>query len=1014
MKVECPSCNAEYDCEPGRYRCSCGAEFTVPADDDSASSTARHASAVRIDDPDVTISPRHTHAQSSQEVNDVTMPGRRERKPDGRFEVGDLILGRYKVLSELGQGGMGVVYKCFDETAGIIIALKALPPELARSELEMEDVKENFQLVSRLVHQNIANYKQLEKDSATGNYYLIMECVEGEDLRRWIKRMRRENALTLEKVLPVIRQVAAALDYAHKQKIIHRDIKPGNIMIDAEGNVKVLDFGLAAQIHTSMTRVSMVSQGTGGTAPYMAPEQWRGWGQDAAADQYALAVMTYEMLAGHLPFESPDMAVLQQAVLTQEPRPVEGLPEYAQAALLRGMAKVPGDRFGSCAEFAAALGGEGKAVAPVTPAVLKPERKAAPPAPPIPPVASVAPAPKPTPPPKPTPAPKPAPAAAKALIAGGGSEERNGKKLRFVIAAIIVLVVGFFVVRTLTNREGESAYVSTADSRGTSSERAETGRSASNQAGRTISLPGNVKLELVKVEAGTFEMSAEDGENDSNEVPHQVTLTKDFYIGRTEVTQAQWMAVMGANPSQFKGDDLPVEYVTWNDAMSFCEKLNATGKAPDRWMFTLPTETQWEYAAKGGKKSKGYKYSGSDKLGDVAWYDGNSDSKTHPVKQKTPNELGLYDMSGNVFEWCLDDWKEPSDRLTAEFTRGNNPYGSRVLRGGSWRGAHFFCRSTYRFDLDILWGGQDSCIGFRVALVPAEGYGTKSEATSPNVTQQKPSSGQTSTASGSMEQRVRIPAGDKTIDLSNGVKLELVKVEAGSFEMSAKDGENDSNEVPHRATLTKDFYIGRTEVTQAQWKAVMGNNPSKSKGDDLPVEQVTWNEAMAFCEILNSTGKAPSGWKFTLPTETQWEFAARGGNKSKGYKYSGSNKADDVAWYYENSGDSRLDDSSWNVNNLNSNHCKTHPVGQKKSNELGLYDMSGNVWEWCLDDWNRDSSRQKAEFTRGNDQGGLARVFRGGSWFIYARECRSAARNGLGRGDRINNLGFRLALVPVQ
>ena len=126
-------------------------------------------------------------------------------------------------------------------------------------------------------------------------------------------------------------------------------------MIDDEGNVKVLDFGLAAQIHTSMTRVSMASQGTGGTAPYMSPEQWRGRHQGAAADQYALAVMTYEMLAGHLPFESTDAAVLQQAVLTQDPEPIASLPKYAQAAIERAMSKDPANRFASCSDFVEAM-----------------------------------------------------------------------------------------------------------------------------------------------------------------------------------------------------------------------------------------------------------------------------------------------------------------------------------------------------------------------------------------------------------------------------------------------------------------------------------------------------------------------------------------------------------------------------------------------------------------------------------------------------------------------------------
>ena len=240
------------------------------------------------------------------------------------------------------------------------------------------------------------------------------------------------------------------------------------------------------------------------------------------------------------------------------------------------------------------------------------------------------------------------------------------------------------------------------------------------------------------------------------------------------------------------------------------------------------------------------------------------------------------------------------------------------------------------------------------------------------------------------------PSGDKKIDLPGNVKLELVKVEAGTFTMSAKAGENIPDEVPHRVTLTKDFFIGRTEVTQAQWKAVMGSNPSFFKGDDLPGENVSWNDAMSFCEKLNSSGKASNGWKFTLPTETQWEYAARGGKKSKGYKYSGSNKADDVAWYRYNS------------------ELKTHPVGQKKANELGLYDMSGNVLEWCLDDWNDNSSKQKAEFTRGNDSDSSERMNRGGDWGRTDKGCRAAIRINNFPGSRLNTLGFRVVLIQVQ
>jgi tRNA A-37 threonylcarbamoyl transferase component Bud32 len=301
-------------------------------------------------------------------------PTLRDAAQRKRFHPGDRLLGRYRIVSELGQGGMGVVYRCFDETGGIEVALKALPPELSHNSIEMEEVRENFRLVEGLHHPSIAAAKTLERDEATGDTYLVMECVEGMNLRSWRKAegrgqktgessqgvvgRRSAGGLALGQVVPVLQQIASALDFAHSQKIIHRDIKPANVMIRADGAVKVLDFGLAAQIQTSLSRVTRVHYGTSGTGPYMAPEQWRGQRQDARTDQYALAVMAYELLSGQLPFENPDAAVLREAVLKEAPVEIPGLERRAWQGLLRAMAKEPSQRFAYCVDFVAALSGD--------------------------------------------------------------------------------------------------------------------------------------------------------------------------------------------------------------------------------------------------------------------------------------------------------------------------------------------------------------------------------------------------------------------------------------------------------------------------------------------------------------------------------------------------------------------------------------------------------------------------------------------------------------------------------
>jgi formylglycine-generating enzyme required for sulfatase activity len=231
---------------------------------------------------------------------------------------------------------------------------------------------------------------------------------------------------------------------------------------------------------------------------------------------------------------------------------------------------------------------------------------------------------------------------------------------------------------------------------------------------RFETITNSIGMKFVYVKPGTFKMGSNDGHDDEKPV-HKVTLKKSFYMQTTEVTQGQWRAVMGNNPSYFKncGDDCPVESVSWNDAKDFIKKLNKM----EGNKYRLPTEAQWEYAARGGEKSKGYKYSGSDNLDKVAWYDKNSNEKTHIVATKKPNELGLYDMSGNVWEWCEDKWHSnyegaPDDGSAWE--TGESSF--RVFRGGSWNDDAQICRVACR--LSDCPEHRFRAVGFRLVLVP--------------------------------------------------------------------------------------------------------------------------------------------------------------------------------------------------------------------------------------------------------------------------------------------------------
>ena len=282
----------------------------------------------------------------------------------------------------------------------------------------------------------------------------------------------------------------------------------------------------------------------------------------------------------------------------------------------------------------------------------------------------------------------------------------------------------------------------------------------------------------------------------------------------------------------------------------------------------------------------------------------------------------------------------------------------------------------------------------------------------------------TATATGisSRSATVTVTSGSitKTISVTQEGRFsepEMVFVQGGTYKMGCTGEQGNDcyvEETPaHNVTLSS-FYIGKYEVTQAQWQAIMGRNPSNFKGDNLPVESVSWNDIVGTngnSTVLNGIRyyengfiyklNAATGKKYRLPTEAEWEYAARGGNQSRGYKYSGSNAIDNVAWYWNNSGDT------------------THPVGTKQANELGIYDMCGNVWEWCQD-WYGSYSSSAQTNPQGSSSGSF-RVFRGGSFYEGARSCRVSHRDydfpgiydiavGEFPGYICDDLGFRVAL----
>lgn len=261
-----------------------------------------------------------------------------------------VLLDRYEVLGPLGRGGMGEVLHVRDRLTGLEVAVKRVPDEATRSSEDFEDLVDTFRKVARLSHPHIAACRHVERDASTGQVYLVMEFVPGTTLARVVKR---NGPMAEARALALLSPVAAALDHAHAQGILHRDVKPRNIMVTPSDQAKLIDFGLAADIRSSLVRRSQVlsPEVMAGTLPYMAPEAWLGRQPKPATDQWALACTLYEALAGHAPFEGDSEAILRPCILGEAPERPAGASDAAWARLQRAFSKSPEDRWPRCADL---------------------------------------------------------------------------------------------------------------------------------------------------------------------------------------------------------------------------------------------------------------------------------------------------------------------------------------------------------------------------------------------------------------------------------------------------------------------------------------------------------------------------------------------------------------------------------------------------------------------------------------------------------------------------------------
>ena len=545
-----------------------------------------------------------------------------------------------------------------------------------------------------------------------------------------------------------------------------------------------------------------------------------------------------------------------------------------------------------------------------------------------------------------------------------------------------------------------------------------------------------VTFTMVAVEGGAFSLGRNE-EAGSHLIEGEVhdpymTYVRDFSIGKTEVTQELWQAVMGTNPSYYKGDlNRPVEQVSWEDCQEFIAKLNElTGLG-----FRLPTEAEWEFAACGGNLRQSTTYSGGNNIDEVAWYSNNIPSQsTQPVGTKSPNELGIHDMNGNVWEWC-QDWSDGFENYFMEEMDDPVLLTHHLRRGGCWSSSKENCNvltygcslpaeSNSRLGLRLVFGGEGNypkvcfakrrvplLVGESSSVIIKHGWGKYSVKGGEGIV--------SCTVSGEQLNITGISAGDAVILLTNvytgdvaeleinvlgaehfnvnGVEFTMQPVQGGEFTMGALNGEilypNQYGE-PYEVELNP-YYMAETEVTQALWQVVMGENPSFFDGDpERPVEMVSWEDCQEFITRLNQM----TGGNFCLPTEAQWEFAARGGNNSHDYSYAGSSSIDPVAWYWDNIPSQVPGTQGYG----------TQAVATKSPNELGLYDMSGNVMEWTWD-WYADY-RWSPSYDPTGPYTGTTRSVRGGGWNTGQQNCGVVYRDSVDPTVRNEAIGLRLAM----
>ncbi len=890
---------------------------------------------------------------------------------------GHLISDRYTIKEKIGRGGFGAVYRVYDSKFAIDKALKVLPDAVAHDRSSMEILRSETRTMGWLNHPNIIRLYDFEETGPVK--YLDMEYVSGGTLAD-LRLAAPEKKLSEKTVRALGARIAGGLAYAHQNSVIHRDIKPDNILVAGQQQVKIMDFGISETLRTSMTRLTSVS--TSGTLVYMSPEQIRGKNVGRESDIYSFGAMLYELLSGHPPFYQ---GAVEHQIINEPPAPIPGVSDDMNRFLQICLAKDFSDRFSDFEKIEKILAGKMPVPKPTPEPTAKPpgaKRGSGPGQPTGPSGPGVHSASDDGPP------------------SGNGSRSRGKKIVLFVCLFLILSVLaggGYFYLKSpasepvptpeaaapVSNLKPASIPASKPETFGSLYVKTDPPVTEVWMDGKSI---GQTPVQVKKIKTGEYSLTAK--KKYYEDANREISIKKDI-VTRLDLTLK-------------KGKGNITIYTTPPEADVFLDGKKQPGRTP----LTLSNVTAGPHSIRLERPYHEGERSVDVLPGKTARIDADlaefgrlyveglpKDARVVLPDISPPYTPGMPVQTGRYTVKASADGYQTAQK-TAKIAVGEDTRLDMALE-----------RITGRLYVDVIPANA------KIQILDIPERFQQGMALNPGTYRVRAESKGYKTA----ENRVTVTAGDtrratltleksdyKGESFTNALGMEFVWIKPGTFTMGSPFSESgrDDDKRQHRVTLTKGFHMQTTEVTQGQWQAVMGSNPShfSSCGSDCPVEQVSWNDVQEYIRKLNQK----TGQTYRLPTEAEWEYACRAGTDtpfSTGNCLSTSEANYDGDYPYEG---------------CPKGHDRKSPVkvGSFASNAWGLYDMHGNAWEWCSD-WKGDYPSGHVTDPTGPSSGGY-RVDRGGGWGSVARDCRSANRYYGRPGLRGFNLGFRLVLSPGQ